>query len=207
MKKLDDKIAIKEEEIKAKEAGSGTNNNTTCDCCSGDIIASDTSTEGKGQEFNQEYQGKDNGNEKRLSNPKLLIVIGLALTTPIVLLELLSHKSIVTDYIVALALATPIQFILGRPFYLRFYRTIKQRKGFTTDTLVVLSTSVAYGYSLINLLAGADLRFFEASASVLTIFTIGEYLESRVLKTTSESLKNLIALKPKTATVMRNGRE
>jgi Cu+-exporting ATPase len=205
MKKLDDKILIKEEK-KAKEVGGGrnnnnTNNDTSCDCCCSNIIASETSTEEKGQEFNQEHQGKDN--EQRLSNPKLLIVIGLALTIPIVLLELLSHHSIVTDYIIALALATPVQFILGKPFYLRFYRTIKQRKGFTTDTLVVLSTSVAYGYSLVNLLAGSDLLFFEASASVLTIFTIGEYLESRVLKTTSESLRNLLALKPKKATVIR----
>ncbi len=142
MKKLDDKIVIKEEK-KAKEVGGGgrnnnnTNNDTSCDCCCSNIIASETSTEEKGQEFNQEHQGKDN--ERRLSNPKLLIVIGLALTIPIVLLELLSYHSIVTDYIIALALATPVQFILGKPFYLRFYRTIKQRKGFTTDTLVVLS--------------------------------------------------------------------
>jgi P-type Cu+ transporter len=202
MKKLDDKIAIKEEEkIKVKEVDNGRNNNhTSCDCCCSDIIAPETATEEE-QGFDQEHQGKDN--EQRLNNPKLLIVIGIALTIPIILLELLTHHSIVTDYIIALSLATPIQFILGKPFYLRFYRTIKQRKGFTTDTLVVLSTSVAYGYSLINLLAGVDLQFFEASASVLTIFTIGEYLESRVLKTTSESLRNLLALKPKKATVIR----
>ena len=56
---------------------------------------------------------------------------------------------------------------------------------------------------MVNLLAGSDLLFFEASASVLTIFTIGEYLESRVLKTTSESLRNLLALKPKKATIIR----
>jgi P-type Cu+ transporter len=53
----------------------------------------------------------------------------------------------------------------------------------------------------------SHVQFFEASASVLTIFTIGEYLERKVLKTTTESLKKLIALKPKTAIVMRNGRE
>jgi P-type Cu+ transporter len=75
---------------------------------------------------------------------------------------------------------------------------------------VVLSTSVAYFYSLITMISGGEfahhmLQFFEASASVLTIFTIGEYLESRVLKTTSESLKKLLALKPKKATVIRNG--
>jgi P-type Cu+ transporter len=122
------------------------------------------------------------------------------------LLEM-THHNIITDY-VTLALATPVQFILGKPFYIRFYRAvIRQRKGFTTDTLVVLSTSVAYGYSLIALLAGADLQFFEASASVLTIFTIGEYLESRVLKTTTESIRNLLALKPRTAVVIRDGKE
>ncbi len=107
-----------------------------------------------------------------------------------------------------LALASPAQLLLGRPFYYRFFRTVKYRKRFTTDTLVVLSTSVAYFYSIFTLLfTNSDVLFFEASASVLTIFTIGEYLEGRVLKTTTESLKNLIALKPKTAIVMRNGRE
>ncbi len=57
------------------------------------------------------------------------------------------------------------------------------------------------------LFTSSHVQFFEASTSVLTIFTIGEYLERKVLKTTTESLNNLIALKPKTATVMRNGRE
>jgi Cu+-exporting ATPase len=53
--------------------------------------------------------------------------------------------------------------------------------------------------------SGSHVQFFEASSSVLTIFTIGEYLESRVLKTTSESIRNLLALKPKSAVVIRNG--
>ena len=72
----------------------------------------------------------------------------------------------------------------------------------------MLSTTVAYLYSLFSLIfTSSHIQFFEASSSVLVIFTIGEYLESRVLKTTNESLKNLLALKPKTALVIRNGRE
>ncbi|MBD0359713.1 MAG: copper-translocating P-type ATPase, partial [Nitrososphaeraceae archaeon] len=65
--------------------------------------------------------------------------------------------------------------------------------------------SVAYSYSLFSLLADSATAtiFFEASASVLTIFTIGEYLEGRVIRTTSESIKNLLALRPKTAVVIR----
>ena len=139
---------------------------------------------------------------------KSLIILGLAFTIPIVILDILvPHRSISNEYLM-LALATVVQILLGRPFYYRFLQAIKYRKRFTTDTLVVLSTTVAYLYSLFSLIfTSSHIQFFEASSSVLVIFTIGEYLESRVLKTTNESLKNLLALKPKTALVIRNGRE
>jgi P-type Cu+ transporter len=204
MKKLDDKMLNKGKE----EVANDRTDVITCDCCN---LPSATLVTEAGEEEKEEYEQAEHHHEDKskkifFDNPKLLIVIGLALTIPIILLEL-THHNIITDY-VTLALATPVQFILGKPFYIRFYRAvIRQRKGFTTDTLVVLSTSVAYGYSLIALLAGADLQFFEASASVLTIFTIGEYLESRVLKTTTESIRNLLALKPRTAVVIRDGKE
>ena len=220
MKKLDDRMRAKEriEEEKAREENDGFEDyGITCDCCNLELSstipspqsASGSREEGGNDDFEQGHNQhtEDNKYNKKFDNPKLLIVIGLALTIPIVLLETIQHHSIIIDYAV-LALATPVQFILGKPFYIRFYRAvIRQRKSFTTDTLVVLSTSVAYGYSLVTLLAGSDLQFFEASASVLTIFTIGEYLESRVIKTTTESIRNLLALEPRNATVIRNGKE
>jgi Cu+-exporting ATPase len=166
---------------------------------------------GKRVSDDDQHQGNNTGNEHddeeehSDSKERLLIILGLALTIPIVLLELF-YDSPYSDYI-ALALATPVQVILGKPFYTRFYRAIKLSKAFTTDTLVVLSTSVAYGYSIVSLLTGSHIIFFEASASVLTIFTIGEYLEGRVLRTTSESIRRLLALKPKSAVVIRDGKE
>jgi len=217
MKKLDDKMLIKESEDNEEKARYENDDveeyGITCDCCK---LESSTTTpqsvpesgeEGENNDFEQGHDHPEtNKYNKKFDNPKLLIVIGLALTIPIVLIEFTYH-SIIIDY-VALSLATPVQFILGRPFYIRFYRAvIRQRKGFTTDTLVVLSTGIAYSYSLVSLLAGADLQFFEASASVLTIFTIGEYLESRVINTTTESISNLLALKPRNAIVIRNGKE
>ncbi|MEM3065153.1 MAG: copper-translocating P-type ATPase [Candidatus Nitrosotenuis sp.] len=140
-----------------------------------------------------------------LSKTKLLIILGVVLTVAIVLLETF-FDSYSTD-LVLLVLATPVQFFLGRPFYVRFIRTLKQRKGLTTDTLVTLSTTVAYSYSLYATLTGSHAPFFEASASVLTIFTIGEYLEDRVKRSTTEAIKKLLELKPKTATVIRDGNE
>ena len=136
---------------------------------------------------------------------KFLIIIGIILTVPIIILESIPDHSI-PDY-VGLILATPIQFLLGWPFYRNFVRKITQRTPFTTDTLVVLSTSVAYVYSIVAIFTTSHAPFFEASASVLTIFTIAEYIENRVKKTTSESVKNLLELKPKIATVIRNGTE
>ena len=183
---------LNERETEEEEEEEGKS--ITCECCMQSLPAQA-----------KEHQGDIGVKERNEdhSRSKLLIIIGLSLTIPLVLLEIF-YDSAITHYIL-LALATPVQFILGKPFYLRFFRALRLRHGFTTDTLVVLSTSVAYSYSLFSLLADSATAtiFFEASASVLTIFTIGEYLEGRVIRTTSESIKNLLALRPKTAVVIR----
>jgi len=209
MKKLDNKM-LKEKGEQQKVDSDVVDTTNTCDCCDELPTIQPVTTRKEGEENkieDEEHEHSDNQKKRPLLNDKLLIIIGLALTIPIVLLESLLPHSLLTGFI-TLALATPAQVLLGRPFYYRFFQAVKYRKRFTTDTLVVLSTSVAYLYSLFTLLfTNSHVLFFEASSSVLTIFTIGEYLERRVLNTTTESLKNLIALKPKTAIVMRNGRE
>jgi len=210
MKKLDNKM-LKEKEGEQNKVDSDVVDATiTCECCSETPTIQPVMTrkEGENDEYDdEEHVHSGNQKKKQLLNDRLLITIGLVLTIPIVLLESLLPHSLLTGFM-TLALATPVQVLLGRPFYYRFFQAVKHRKRFTTDTLVVLSTSVAYLYSLFTLLfTNSHVLFFEASSSVLTIFTIGEYLERRVLNTTTESLKNLIALKPKTAIVMRNGRE
>src|SRR5690349_6337062 len=189
MKKIDDNKIINNEELKLKEDRGIA---ISCDCC-----------EDEEREEREEDHHQPKTRYNVFLNEKLLIVIGLSLTIPIVLLQIFSDSYAIN--LLRLVFATPVQILLGRPFYIRFIRAIIHKKGFTTDTLVVLSTTVAYIYSLINVTSGSHVQFFEASSSVLTIFTIGEYLESRVLKTTSESLRNLLALKPKSAVVIRNG--
>ena len=189
MKKIEDNKIINNEELKSKE---NKGIDITCDCC-----------EDEEREEEDEERHQSQARYNVFLNEKLLIVIGLSLTIPIVLLQIFSDSYAIN--LLSLAFATPVQILLGRPFYIRFIGAIRHKKGFTTDTLVVLSTTVAYIYSLINVTSGSHVQFFEASSSVLTIFTIGEYLESRILKTTSESIRNLLALKPKSAVVIRNG--
>ena len=156
----------------------------------------------------EEGNEKDNNGATHPNfSDKSLIITGLVLTATIVILGLLLPHSFITGYVMFM-LATPVQVLLGKKFYIRFFKAIKIREAFTTDTLVVLSTSTAYIYSVFTLFSLSNIdQFFEASSSVLTIFTIGEYLEKRVLKTTNESVKNLLTLKPKCATVIRDGKQ
>lgn len=191
MKKLDDKIVVEQEEQDSSSCGC-----SSCGCSSSTMMEKEL----------EEYGNEEHEERGFLVNAKVLIVIGIALTVPIVIFEVFFGDLLATDYI-ALALATTVQILLGRPFYIRFYKAIRYRRSFTTDTLVVLSTSIAYSYSLISIVTGSGVLFLEASASVLTIFTIGEYLEGRVLRSTSESIKRLLTLKPKTARLIRNGNE
>ena len=180
----------------------------SCDCCNHSQVSPLISP--KHTNFKEEEEQNDDIESltsKKFLSDKFLIVIGLVLTLSIVILEVIFPYSITTGFM-KLVLATPVQFLLGKQFYMRFFRAIKNGKRFTTDTLVVLSTTIAYIYSLISLLSFSESpQFFEASSSVLTIFTIGEYIEKRVLKTTTKSLKDLLILKPKTATVFKNGTE
>jgi Cu+-exporting ATPase len=212
MKKLDDKIISNDEELKIKE---NKEMDISCDCCPSETsqspsTLSNTRVEELTRDDKDEVQ-KENEHHHRFQttynaflNEKLLIVVGLSLTIPIVLLQILQSDSYPLTNLLSLALATPLQILLGMPFYNRFVRAIRYKKRFTTDTLVVLSTTVAYSYNLSSLMTGSYIQFFEASSSVLTIFTIGEYLEKRIIKTTSESIRNLLALKSKTAVVIRN---
>jgi P-type Cu+ transporter len=211
MKKFDKLLKDKEQE---RLKFSSVDANINCDCCSSNepAISQVVSRNDEEKHDNLQQHGHPSDHQKNenrlLLNDKLLIIIGLTLTISIVLLEVFVQYRSITVEFVMLALATIVQVLLGRPFYYRFLQSIRYRKRFTTDTLVVLSTTVAYLYSIFTLLfTSSQVQFFEASSSVLTIFTIGEYLENRVLKTTNESLKNLLALKPKTAMVIRNGKE
>ncbi len=188
-----------------------------CGCCSGPDLSflktpSAQSTNSLAEQSVLEEQEKEREIKEKRKDRKdrILILMGLALTIPLVTIEILEFYNVAgidvvsTDYIL-LALATPIQILLGGPFYRRFFGSLKRRSGFTVDTLVVLSTTVAYAYSIIAMFTNQDIRFFEASASVLTIFTIGEYVESKALGTTTESIKKLLALKPKTTVRIRRG--
>jgi Cu+-exporting ATPase len=113
---------------------------------------------------------------------------------------------------VQLAVATPVQFVIGYRFYKHAYKSIRSGSP-SMDVLVALGTSAAYLYSIYNgffrsLPAGQKpALYFEASAIIITLVLLGKLLEAAAKGRTSEAIKRLMGLQPKTARVSRGGEE
>ncbi len=104
-----------------------------------------------------------------------------------------------------LLLATPVQFWIGRRFYVGAWHTLRGG-GANMDVLIALGTSMAYVYSAAVVLLGLDLHlYFEASVSIITLVFLGKLLESRARARASAAIEELVRLQPKTARVERDG--
>jgi Cu+-exporting ATPase len=112
------------------------------------------------------------------------------------------------------ALATPVQFWAGLQFYRGAWAALKHKTS-DMNTLIAVGTSVAYFYSVIaviapNLFAAGVLEphlYFDTSAMIVTLILLGRFLEARARGQTSEALKRLIGMQPKTALVVREGEQ
>jgi len=110
-------------------------------------------------------------------------------------------------------LASPVQFYVALDYYRGGYKSLRGGSA-NMDVLVALGSSVAYFYSLAVLIArtlgssalGAHV-YFETSAVIVTLIVLGKLLEARAKGRTGEAIKRLIGLQPKTARLVRDGRE
>jgi len=106
---------------------------------------------------------------------------------------------------IAFALATPVQFVLGKPFYERSYRALVTNRRANMDVLIALGSTTAYGYSvvaLLGLLPSAGL-YFDTAALILVFITLGNYLEARSKGRASAAIRQLLELEAETATRVR----
>jgi Cu+-exporting ATPase len=111
-------------------------------------------------------------------------------------------------------LATPVQFWAGLRFYKGAWGALKHRTS-DMNTLIAMGTTAAYLYSMIAVLfpalfASTDIElhlYFDTSAMIIALILLGRFLESRAKGQTSDAIKKLIGLSPKTALIVRNGEE
>jgi P-type Cu+ transporter len=103
-------------------------------------------------------------------------------------------------------LATPIQFIAGKDFYIGAYRNLKNRTAHM-DLLVALGTSAAYFYSVGVMVTQRGAVYFETSAFIITLVLLGKRLEQFARARTSNAMQQLLEMQAKTARVLRDGQE
>jgi Cu+-exporting ATPase len=151
--------------------------------------------------------------------------IGLALTVPVVMLEMGGHipgldlHHVVPPWIstwVQFVLATPVVLWAGWPFFLRGWQSVVNR-SLNMFTLIALGTGAAYLYSLVATLApgvfpggfrgmdGTAAVYFEAAAVITVLVLLGQVLELRAREQTGGAIRALLNLTPKTARRLREG--
>jgi Cu+-exporting ATPase len=147
--------------------------------------------------------------ERRLRQRETWVLLFAALLTlPLVAPMLLSPLGFQLELSpwVQLLLATPVQFLVGWRYYKGGWAAIRARTG-NMDLLVALGTSAAFGLSLWNLAQGNPHLYFEASAAVITLILFGKHMEARAKRSATAAIRALMALRPDTARVLREGRE
>ncbi|MCG6202580.1 heavy metal translocating P-type ATPase [Psychromonas antarctica] len=156
--------------------------------------------------FKQQNQQKVALQQKQNNKARLNILAATLLSIPFLIsmvhMFIYQDQPLLTPWLEFL-LATPVQFIIGSRFYKGAWLSIK---NFTTnmDVLIILGTSAAYFYSLAIILSGSDSPlYFESSTLVISLVTLGKYLEHRAKQSTSSAINALMALRPDTARVKK----
>jgi P-type Cu+ transporter len=153
--------------------------------------------------------------QAEIDQQKHFLIVGLIFTIPLFILAMSHDMGFLPMAIVhspwlpwvMFALATPVQFYVGRQYYVGAYKALRNGSA-NMDVLVAMGTSAAYFYSLpitFGLLSGHV--YYETAAVIITLIKMGKYLEAKAKGRTSEAIKKLMGLRAKSARIVRNGQE
>ena len=115
---------------------------------------------------------------------------------------------------ISMALSAPVVFYFGRSFFINAWKQARYSKA-NMDTLVALSTGIAFVFSAFNTIypefwtsRGLEAHvYFEAAVVIIAFISLGKMLEERAKTGTSTAIKKLMGLQVKTVTAVRNGKE
>lgn len=146
-----------------------------------------------------------------LLTQKRLLTIGMVFTLPLVIFSMARDFRLVDfphAFIAMLIPATIVQFVVGWQFYVGAYKSLRSGSA-NMDLLIVLGSSVAYGFSL-GVTAGwiqSPNVYFETGAAIITLIRLGKFLETRAKGQASQALRALMSLNARKAHVIRGDEE
>lgn len=160
--------------------------------------------------------------EKEYKKLKLKLFVGVVLTLPLFLLVFwgkIGLSAIIEiprqiNFLIQLIIQTPVQFWVGWQFYTGAIAAARHRTT-NMNTLIAVGTSAAYIYSVVATffpslfeIKGYSAHvYFDTAAAIIVLILLGRLLEARAKGQTSEAIKKLIGLQPKTARIIRDGQE
>ena len=156
---------------------------------------------------------RDAAREEEIRKQLRLTLFGAALAAPLLLFmadHLLLDGALFPETVfgvrigwVQFLLATPVQVVLGRPFYRNSYKALVTNGRANMDVLIALGSTTAYAYS-VAVLAGAvaGSLYFDTAALILVFITLGNYLEARSKGQAGEALRTLLEMEADTATLV-----
>ncbi len=147
---------------------------------------------------------------------RLKFVVGAVLSIPVVIGSMTDFFPWAPAWLrnpwVLLAFTTPVQFWVGFQFHAGFLKDLRYRSP-SMNSLVSIGTNAAYFFSVAVTLwphafmgLGA-MTYYETAAALMTLIILGRWLEARAKGRTSDAIRRLAALAPKTARVLRDGHE
>lgn len=144
--------------------------------------------------------------------PLLIITMGHMLGMPLPMI-VDSHMNPLNYALLQFVMTTPVVWI-GRKFYIAGFKNLF-RLNPNMDTLIALGTAAAYIYSVVGTIiialngdgSFAHKMYYESAATILALITLGKFLEAITKGKTSEAIKKLMGLAPKTAIIEKNGVE
>jgi Cu+-exporting ATPase len=152
--------------------------------------------------------------QKEFAKQRRELILGLFFTIPLFILSMARDFNLIGAWShqpwvnwLMWALATPVQFYVGRRFYTGAINSLRNRSA-NMDVLVALGSTAAYLYSLPILLGLIDGHvYFETSAMIITLIKVGKILELQAKGKTSQAIRQLLKLSPEKAVIVRGSQE
>lgn len=156
---------------------------------------------------------KEESDVKQYQEVKNRTIWSSILSVPLIIIGMFYMDMPYGNYI-SMALAAPVVFYFGRNFFIHAWKQARFGKA-NMDTLVALSTGIAFLFSLFNTFFPAFWHargihahvYYETAAVVIAFISLGKLLEERAKSNTSSAIKKLMGLQPKTVRVLIDGEE
>jgi P-type Cu+ transporter len=156
-----------------------------------------------------ETAAEDDPRARDLRRRRNTLILGVALTIPVVLLSMFFMNRFPGENLLLLALTAPVWGYVGWEFHRTALRVVRHF-GANMDVLISLGSTAAFLMSVVATfwpqVVGA-VTFYDTTALIITLIYLGKYLEARAKGQASDAIRKLAQLRPTVAHVIRNGRE